>query len=106
MTSPTRAQRLVDEFEEGAAFAGGHSIRHGIAAVLTHLAATEFISERWRAAPISALEDMAEALTAPSLLERALAGDAAAARQFLLEAGFTDEQGQLRPQYQPEESQS
>ena len=36
----------------------------------------------------------------------ALAGDTAAARQFLLEAGFTDEQGQLLPQYQPEESQS
>jgi hypothetical protein len=34
MTSNTRAQRLVDEFEEGAAFAGGGCIRHGIAAVL------------------------------------------------------------------------
>jgi hypothetical protein len=32
MTSNACAQRLLDEFEEGAAFAGGHSIRHGIAA--------------------------------------------------------------------------
>jgi hypothetical protein len=37
----TRAQRLVDEFEEGAAWAGGFSIRHGIAAVLQHLAYTD-----------------------------------------------------------------
>jgi hypothetical protein len=29
----TRAQRLVDEFEQGRDFAGGFSIRHGIAAV-------------------------------------------------------------------------
>ena len=43
--------------------------------------------------------------SAQRLLDRALAGDAAAARQFLLEAGFTDERGQLRPQYQPEDSQ-
>ena len=34
MTSPTRAQRLVDEFEQGRDFAGGFSIRHGIAAVM------------------------------------------------------------------------
>lgn len=32
MTSDTRAQRLVDEFEQGRDFAGGFSIRHGIAA--------------------------------------------------------------------------
>ena len=106
MTSPTRAQRLVDEFEEGAAFAGGHSIRHGIAAVLTHLADTEGDEECWHAVPIRTLRHMAETLTAPTLLERAMAGDAAAARQFLRETGFTDERGQLLPQYQPEESQS
>jgi hypothetical protein len=33
-------------------------------------------------------------------MERALAGDATAARQFLNEAGFTDNQGQWLPQYQ------
>jgi hypothetical protein len=34
-------------------------------------------------------------------MERAMAGDAAAARQFLRQAGFTDEHGQWLPQYQP-----
>ena len=101
MTSESRAQRLVDEFEEAAHFSEGYDVRGGIAAVLRHIAETEFILECWRAAPISVLEDIAAALTAPSLLERALAGNAAAARQFLLEAGFCDEQGQLLPQYQP-----
>jgi hypothetical protein len=101
MTSESRAQRLVDEFREGAAFAGGHSIRHGIAAVLCHLADTEGDEECWHAVPISTLRHMIEALTAPTLLERAMAGDAAAARQFLREAGFTDERGQWLPQYQP-----
>ena len=62
--------------------------------------------ESWYSVPQRKLQDLAAALTAPTLLERAMAGDAAAARQFLLEAGFTDEQGQLLPQYQPEESQS
>lgn len=104
MTSPTRAQRLVDEFEEGAHFGEGYDVRAGIAAVLTHLVATEaeLRPGAWYAVPINVLENMAEALTAPSLEERALAGDAAAARQFLHEAGFTDERGQLLPQYQPE----
>jgi hypothetical protein len=41
------------------------------------------------------------ALTAPTLMERAMAGDAIAAKQFLYEAGFTNEQGQWLPQYQP-----
>ena len=40
-------------------------------------------------------------LTAPTMLERAMAGDATAAKQFLHEAGFTDKQGQWLPQYQP-----
>ena len=39
--------------------------------------------------------------TDPTLMERALAGDATAAKQFLYEAGFTDEHGQWLPQYQP-----
>ena len=34
-------------------------------------------------------------------MERAMAGDATAAKQFLHEAGFTDKQGQWLPQYQP-----
>jgi hypothetical protein len=46
-------------------------------------------------------EDMADALTAPTLMERAMAGDVIAAKQFLYEAGFTNEQGQWLPQYQP-----
>ena len=45
MTSNARAQRLVDEFKEGAAFPNGHSIRHGIAAVLRHIADTEDYTE-------------------------------------------------------------
>ena len=101
MTSDTRAQRLVDEFEEGAAFAGGHSIRHGIAAVLRHLVATETDPESWGAVPARTLEDLADALTAPTILERAMNGDAAAAKQFLHEAGFCDKAGQWLPQYQP-----
>ena len=111
MISNTRAQRLLDEFEEGAAFAGGHSIshgiavghsiRHGIAAVLWHLIATEADPESWGAVSANRLEDLADALTAPTLMERAMGGDATAAKQFLHEAGFTDKQGQWLPQYQP-----
>ena len=105
MTSPTRAQRLVDEFEEAAHFSEGYDVRAGIAAVLRHIAETEYDMESWYSVPQRKLQDLADALTAPTLLERAMAGDATAARQFLLEAGFTDERGQWLPQYQPEESQ-
>ena len=98
MTSNTRAQRLIDEFEQGRDFAGGFSIRHGIAAVLRHLADTD---DDWDSEPARVLRQHAEALTAPTLLDRAMAGDATAARQFLHEAGFTDKQGQWMPQYQP-----
>lgn len=98
MTSDTRAQRLVDEFEEGAAFAGGFSIRHGFAAVLHHLADTD---DDWDSEPARVLRQHADALTAPTLMERAMSGDATAARQFLHQAGFTDQQGQWLPQYQP-----
>ena len=104
MTSPTRAQRLIDEFEEAASFYEGYSVRHGIAAVLRHLADTDAQygdMESWYAVPTRTLADLAEALTAPTLMERAMAGDAAAARQFLRQAGFTDEHGQWLPQYQP-----
>jgi hypothetical protein len=105
MTSNACAQRLLDEFEEGAAFAGGHSIRHGIAAVLRHLADTHDSysdgDEFWHGVTTNTLEALADALEAPTLLVRAMAGDATAARQFLHEAGFTDQQGQWLPQYQP-----
>jgi hypothetical protein len=101
----TRAQRLVDEFEEGAAWAGGFSIRHGIAAVLRHLADTHDSysdgDEFWHGVTTNTLEDLADALTAPTLMERAMGGDATAARQFLHQAGFTDKEGQWLPQYQP-----
>ena len=46
-------------------------------------------------------ELLSDALQAPTLLVRAMAGDASAAKQFLHEAGFTDKQGQWLPQYQP-----
>jgi hypothetical protein len=103
MTSDSRAQRLVDEFEQAASFYGGFSVRHGIAAVLRHLADTDaqygFVA--FYAVPTHTLEDLADALDAPTLMERALAGDATAAKQFLHEAGFTDKHGQWLPQYQP-----
>jgi hypothetical protein len=44
---------------------------------------------------------LAEQPVGPTLMERALAGDAIAAKRFLYEVGFTDEQGQWLPQYQP-----
>jgi hypothetical protein len=44
---------------------------------------------------------LAEDPVGPTLMERALAGDATAAKQFLHEAGFTDKYGQWLPQYQP-----
>ena len=46
-------------------------------------------------------ELLSDALQAPTLLVRAMAGDAAAAKQFLHEAGLTDKEGQWLPQYQP-----
>ena len=46
---------------------------------------------------------IAAELTAPTLFERALGGDKDAACQFLREAGFTDEFGQLRPPYRSED---
>jgi hypothetical protein len=102
MTSSARAQRLVDEFEIGATLDSGlgysrpgFSIRHGIAAVLEHICATEDDIS------FDLLSDLSEALTAPTLVDRALAGDAAAAKQFLHEAGFTDQQGRWLPQFQP-----
>jgi len=91
----SRAQRLLDEFEEAA------NVRYGIAKVLMHVASAWSDSESWYAVPSSTLMQLAAELTAPTLLERAMAGDATAARQFLYEAGFTDKDGQWLPQYQP-----
>ena len=91
----SRAQRLLDEFDEAA------NVRYGIAKVLMHVAHAWSDSESWYAVPASTLMQLAAELTAPTLLDRALAGDATAARQFLHEAGFTDKDGQWLPQYQP-----
>jgi len=93
----SRAQRLIDEFEEG------QSICHGIARVLTHLANNYGDMKSWYAVPASTLVQFASELTAPTLLDRALDGDKDAARQFLYESGFTDEHGQLRPPYRSED---
>ena len=67
----SRAQRLIDEFEEGG------SVRHGIAKVLTHLTDNYGDVESWYAVPASTLVQLAAELTAPCLLTRALAGDKA-----------------------------
>jgi hypothetical protein len=102
MTSEARAQRLIDEFEDASALdLGGFSIRHGLAAVLRHIADTEGDAESWYAIPASTLVQLAAALTAPTLLERAMAGDKQAAMQFLHKGGFTDASGNLLPHYQP-----
>ena len=102
MTSHARAQRLVDEFLDAAYLDSGSpfSARHGIAGVLRHLAATEADFESWGAVPARTLEDLAVALDIQTLMERAMDGEPAAAKQFLHEAGFTDAQGQLLPKYQ------
>lgn len=96
-----RAQRLIEEFEYG------QDTRHGLANVLIHLAAAwESYSDDTTLVGVrcSTLEDMAEELVAPCLLTRALAGDKDAAKQFLFEAGFTDEHGQLTGPYKPEQT--
>lgn len=98
MTSDPRAQRLVDEFYEGATWKGGFDIRYGLAYVLEHLIEVE--GERG-AIPTRSLYQLAETLSTPTLLDRAMAGDAQAARQFLREAGFTDASGNWMPQHQP-----
>ena len=107
MASNSRAQRLVDEFEKKAtAKPGAYNVAHGIAAVLRHIAETEYDMESWYSVPQGKLHDLANALTAPTLLERAMAGDPVAARRFLHEAGFTDASGQWLPQYQSHPSPS
>ena len=104
MASDARAQRLLDEFQEGATSDGGCKVRRGLAWVLRHLADTEADDPPFSSVPIATLNHLADALVAPTLLDRAMAGDAQAARQFLYQAGFTDMRGQWLPQYQPEET--
>ncbi len=94
----SRAQRLVEEFEEGG------SVRQGIANVLRHLAsAWDSYSDEGtlHGVRVSLLEDLCEELEAPTLLERALAGDKDASRQILQEMGVVDQHGQLTPEYAP-----
>jgi len=91
-----RAQRLIDEFEEG------RDTRHGIANVLHHLSIF-WEDPTLQGVHCSILDDMVDELTAPSLLDRALAGDRKAARQFLQEIGFIDANGQLVSPYRPED---
>lgn len=104
MTSATRAQRLIDEFENATcACHDENKARFGIAAVLRHIVDTEVRhgDAMFSFVPTPILEDLANALETPTLLERAINGDSNAAKKFLHEAGFTDKQGQWLPQYQP-----
>jgi hypothetical protein len=94
----SRAQRLIEEFEQG------EDVRHGLAKVLTHLAnAWDSYSDDGTLQGVRdvVLEDFADELTAPTLLDRALAGDRQAARQFLRDLGMIDEHGQLTGIYAP-----
>jgi hypothetical protein len=96
----SRSQRLIDEFKEG------ESIREGIANVLRHLACVfdeycDCDDASLVGVPVATLESLADELAAPTLLQRALDGDCAAARQFLQEFGFIDANGQLMPPYRP-----
>jgi hypothetical protein len=93
-----RAQRLIDVFEEG------KDVRHGIANVLIHLAyafdaTCDCEDGSMDGVPVSILDELASELTAPTLMERALAGDRKAAQQFLQELGLIDEHGQLTGPY-------
>jgi hypothetical protein len=95
----SRAHRLIEEFEEG------EDVRHGLAKVLIHLANAWYsYSDDGTLQGVRGvvLEDLAEELTAPTLLDRALAGDKAAAIQFLQDLGMIDEHGRLTGIYAPE----
>jgi hypothetical protein len=85
-----RAQRFIEEFEEG------QSKRHGISNVLKHLAYA-FGDEG--SVSIEVIENLVSELTAPTLLDRALSGDGPAAREFLQDIGVIDSEGNLRPPY-------
>lgn len=105
MTSKARAQRLIDEFHEGSTWHGGFSVRHGLALALRHLADAETDPVVEGVVPIYKLENLASALEAPTLFDRAMAGDKQAARQFLHESGFTDASSNWLPHYQPLEAE-
>lgn len=99
----SRAQRLIEEFEDG------QDVRHGIANVLRHVAYAFQVccdgeGESMVGVPTSTIEELVAELEAPTLLDRALSGDKAAAKQFLLEMGVIDENGQLTGPYKPEEA--
>ena len=91
----SRAQRLIEEFEEG------ESVREGIANVLLHLAVTwdnySDGDEYWHGVTVDTLGEFATELTAPTLLDRALAGDKDAALAQPEPQGPTDEE--LRETY-------
>ena len=93
-----RAQRLIEEFEEGA------TVAEGLANVLFHLAAVwDNYSDDATLVGVrcSTLEDIATELTAPTLFDRALAGDPDASRQILQKMGVIDANGQLTENYRP-----
>lgn len=100
----SRSQRLIEEFNKAT------STRHCIARVLTHLADTygkvepgSFVFVPQPVVPVSTLRELVTELTAPDTVERAMAGDADAARLFLQELGFIDENGRPRPPYRSED---
>ena len=98
-----RAQRLVREFEEG-----GRGARFGLARVLQHLVTDYctcldgetdgrlYVSEE-------TIDALVEELTAPTLLDLALAGDKAASLQVLQEMGVLDADGQLTERYRSDD---
>lgn len=94
MTTASRSERFIEEFESG------KNMRHGIANVLRHLAYAFGDDET---VSVSLIEEIVAELTAPTLLDRALAGDGEAARQFLQEVGMIDEEGNLTAPYRPED---
>jgi hypothetical protein len=94
----SRSQRLIDEFHDGSA---DGSIGHGIAHVLRHIADVYDDPEHWGAVPAAVVDNLIAELLAPTLLERAMAGDPAAAREVLLNAGLIDADGQLAAPYRP-----
>ena len=97
-----RAQRLIQEFEEG------QDVRHGLACVLQHLAIDyctygDGETESFIGVPEATLDVLVEELTAPTLLDRALAGDKAASLQVLQEMGVLDANGQLTERYRSDD---
>jgi hypothetical protein len=92
MTS--RSQRFIEEFEEG------KNTPHGVAKVLNHLA---YAFGDGETVPVSFIEEIVAELTAPTLLDRALAGDGEAARKVLQDIGMIDEEGNLKSPYRPED---